>query len=67
MNITVCDSIVEEYLIYRGFTKTFRCIQKEKIEDRTKCFDATRIVEQIFAHIYKYDIESFINLWLDFI
>lgn len=63
MNVQGADSIVEEYLIHRGFTKTFRCLQKEISEDRTKGFNATRIVEQIFFYIYTFDMESFINMW----
>jgi hypothetical protein len=63
MSIEVCDSIVEEYLIHRGFTKTFKSLQREKKDDRTQNFDATRIVDQIFVYIATYDIESFVNLW----
>jgi hypothetical protein len=62
-NIAVCDTIVEEYLIHRGFTKTFKSLQKEKKDDRTQNFDATRIVDQIFLYITTFDIESFVNLW----
>ena len=66
MNISSCDSIVEEYLIHRGFIKTFYCIQKEKKEDITKEFNTIKIVEQIFLYLFKYEIESFINLWYKF-
>jgi hypothetical protein len=38
-------------------------LQKEKKEDRTKGFNSARIVDQIFAYIYKFDIESFVNIW----
>lgn len=62
-NIPSCDSIVEEYLIYRGFTKTFKHLQKEKFTDRLQNFHATKIVEQIFFYIHSYEMESFINLW----
>lgn len=34
-NIRGVDSLVEEYLIHRGFTQTFRVFQKEKSDDRT--------------------------------
>ena len=34
-NIRGVDSLVEEYLIHRGFTKTFRVFQQEKSDDRT--------------------------------
>lgn len=34
-NIPGVDSLVEEYLIHRGFTQTFRVFQKEKSDDRT--------------------------------
>jgi hypothetical protein len=63
MNIQSADNIVDEYLIHRGFTQTFKALQKEKISDRTKGFNAIKIVEQIFIYIDEFEIESFIDLW----
>lgn len=63
MNIQSADNIVDEYLIHRGFTQTFRTLLKEKTNDRTKGFSATKIVEQIFSYIEEFEIESFVQLW----
>ena len=35
VNVKGVDTLVEEYLIHRGFTQTFRLFQKEKKNDRT--------------------------------
>mmetsp|Transcript_29539 Transcript_29539/g.49902 ORF Transcript_29539/g.49902 Transcript_29539/m.49902 type:complete len:358 (-) Transcript_29539:181-1254(-) len=62
-NILGVDSLVEEYLIHRGFTQTFRIFQKEKSDDRTHGFHAIKIVEQIYHYIENYKISEFIDLW----
>ena len=45
MNITAVDQMVAEYLVYRGFTQSFRSLEVEKAKDRTKQFEVARIVE----------------------
>lgn len=57
------DEMVLEYLIYRGFTSTYKSLVSEKSKDRTKQFEVTRIVESIFMYLQNFEIESFISLW----
>lgn len=57
------DSLVEEYLVHRGFTQSFRVFQKEKNKDRTHGFHAIKIVEQIYFYIENFQINDFIDLW----
>ena len=63
MNITNVDYMVEEYLLYRGFTQTFRCLENEKSHDRSRSFQENKIVEQIFQFLTNFEMESFITLW----
>jgi hypothetical protein len=56
-------TFAKEYLVFRGFTQSFRAFQNEKNTDRTKSFEASRIVEASFSYIHNFDIESFISLW----
>ena len=45
INIAATDSMVGEYLIYRGFTQTFQSLEVERNRDKVKRFEVTRIVE----------------------
>jgi hypothetical protein len=45
INIPSVDSMVGEYLIYRGFTQTFQSLEVERNRDRTKRFEVTRVVD----------------------
>ena len=45
MNIPAADNMVGEYLIYRGFTQTYKALESEKNRDKTKQFEVARIVE----------------------
>lgn len=61
--IASADSIVEEYLVYRGFTQSFRALQSEKASDKLKSLDVTKIVEQTFQYIHAFEMDHFIALW----
>lgn len=63
MNIPAADSMVGEYLIYRGFTQTYKNLESEKNKDKTKQFEVTRIVESIFGYLQGYEIHHFVSLW----
>jgi hypothetical protein len=63
MNISNADFMVEEFLLYRGFTQTFRCLENEKSHDRARSLQEHKIVEQIFQYLTNFDIESFVSLW----
>lgn len=61
--IASADSLVEEYLVYRGFTQSFRALQGEKASDKLKSLDVTKIAEQTFAYIHAFDMDNFVALW----
>jgi hypothetical protein len=61
--IASADSLVEEYLVYRGFTQSFRALQSEKASDKLKSLDVTKIVEQTFAYIHAFEMDNFVVLW----
>lgn len=44
-NINAADQLLGEYLIYRGFTQSFRSLESERAKDKTKLFDSSKIVE----------------------
>ena len=45
------DELAMEYLLFRGFTQTFREFNKERSNDKTQGFDVDKIMDQIFDHI----------------
>lgn len=63
MNISSVDEIVQEYCIYRGFTQSFRSIEFEKSNDKTKNFEPQIIVQQIFDYLNNGNIDQFLILW----
>lgn len=63
VDISGVDAMVSEYLIYRGFTKTFQSLEYEKGKDRIKKFEVSRIVESIFTNLTSFEVENFITLW----
>ncbi len=50
--LSSADQIVAEYLIYRGFTQTFRSLDQERKSDRTRQFEAQKIVESVFGYFH---------------
>jgi len=63
INLLSTDSMVGEYLIYRGFTSTFQSLEAEKSRDRTKRFEVSKLVETVFTNLQGSEMESFVTLW----
>ena len=63
MSLNSVDYMVEEFLLYRGFTQTFRCLENEKSHDRARSLQENKLVEQIFQYLINFEVESFISLW----
>lgn len=57
------DSMVGEYLIYRGFNNTFKTFDNERSKDRTKHFEIDKIVDSVFNDLNNLLIEPFMSLW----
>lgn len=63
MNMSGADEMVLEYALYRGFSKTFRTMEVERNNDRTKFFEADRIVSALFDYLHNGDMDAFISTW----
>jgi WD40 repeat protein len=57
------DDMVREYLLFRGFTKTFQLFEQERRQDRLRSFDAAQIVEALLAHARDGQLEALQSLW----
>ncbi|KDO34593.1 hypothetical protein SPRG_00656 [Saprolegnia parasitica CBS 223.65] len=57
------DELVLEYLLFRGFTKTFQTFAHERKKDRCEGLDVDKLVHQIFLHIKNTDLERLMDLW----
>lgn len=49
--------LVEEYLLFRGFTDTMRSFNTEIKEDRACEFQVDKVVEALLKHLTVYDYE----------
>ena len=56
VSVSYADELVKEYLTFRGFTHTLRTFEGERKQDKTKGFQAEKIVEQIFVYLHNYEI-----------
>ena len=57
------DETVLEYLLYRGFTRSFRTVAADCQSDRTRAFDAETVVKEVFDLIQQHDLQGFHALW----
>ena len=57
------DELVQEYLLYRGFTRTFHRFQEDRKADQLLGLNVARIVDQLFAYIHRYDMPGLLSLW----
>ncbi|RLN63392.1 hypothetical protein BBJ29_001743 [Phytophthora kernoviae] len=52
-----------EYLLFRGFTKSFQVFSAERKRDRAKGFDVEQIVSQLLVAVQTYQIETVLETW----
>ncbi|KAG7401303.1 WD repeat-containing protein 91 [Phytophthora boehmeriae] len=57
------DELVMEYLLFRGFTKSFQVFTAERKRDRAKGFDVEQIISQLLAAIQTFQIEAVLDTW----
>jgi hypothetical protein len=63
LRIPAADQIVQEYLIYRGFTQSYKNFEIEKNKDKAKLFDISKLTDSIFQSLQNFEIEEFLSLW----
>ncbi|CAG8538442.1 3055_t:CDS:10 [Dentiscutata erythropus] len=57
------DELIKEYLLFRGFTATFRSFESECRSDKDKRFQAEKIIEELYTFITNSDINGLIDYW----
>lgn len=63
MDLASVNDMVLEYLLFRGYTRTFKSLVREGDDDRLCAFHSTKVVDAIFGHIEALDMRSFRELW----
>ena len=48
------DTLVKDYLLFRGFTKSFNEFNREREQDRVQKFNVEKIVQQIRAFVVRF-------------
>ncbi|KAL3656237.1 hypothetical protein V7S43_018938 [Phytophthora oleae] len=57
------DELVMEYLLFRGFTKSFQVFSAERKRDRARGFDVEQIISQLLVAVQNYQIETVLETW----
>lgn len=57
------DELVKEYLLFRGFTNTYKAFEAENKTDKDKGFQAEKIIEELFASIAAMDLNALLEQW----
>ncbi|KAG7383805.1 WD repeat-containing protein 91 [Phytophthora pseudosyringae] len=57
------DELVMEYLLFRGFTKSFQVFSAERKRDRARGFDVDQIISQLLVAVQTYQIETVLETW----
>ncbi|KAG3024103.1 hypothetical protein PC123_g15203 [Phytophthora cactorum] len=57
------DELVMEYLLFRGFTKSFQVFSAERKRDRARGFDVDQIIAQLLVSVQTYQIETLLETW----
>mmetsp|Transcript_11114 Transcript_11114/g.15332 ORF Transcript_11114/g.15332 Transcript_11114/m.15332 type:complete len:688 (+) Transcript_11114:52-2115(+) len=62
-SVAYADELVKEYLLFRGFTQTFKTFNAEKKNDKVRGFQAGKIVELLFHYIQTFNLTLLLDLW----
>lgn len=57
------DELVLEYILFRGFTETYRTFGAEQKQDKTRCFNVDRLLEQLQTCCATHDAAGLLDLW----
>ncbi|CAI5708959.1 unnamed protein product [Hyaloperonospora brassicae] len=57
------DELVMEYLLFRGFTKSFQVFSAERKRDRSQGFDAEQIISQLLVAVQNFQLETVLETW----
>ncbi|KAF0556422.1 WD40 repeat-like protein [Gigaspora margarita] len=62
-SIQPIEELIKEYLLFRGFSLTFRSFETDCRNDRDKGFHAEKIIEELYSFIANSDINGLLDYW----
>jgi hypothetical protein len=62
-SIGYLDELIKEYLLFRGYIKTYTSFTSEKVHDKTDHPDPEILAEQLLNHIRNLELTELIDLW----
>lgn len=62
-HIQYVDSLIREYLLFRGFGNTLKTFDTELKTDKDKGFRVDKIIDQITHSINSHDLQSLRDIW----
>jgi WD40 repeat protein len=62
-DIKYVDSLVQEYLLFRGFTTCIKVLDNEKKSDRLKGYHVSNIVSSLFSMVHQGNLQGVRELW----
>ncbi|KAK3848687.1 MAG: WD40-repeat-containing domain protein [Linnemannia gamsii] len=57
------DELVKEYLLFRGFTNSYKAFEADSKTDKDKGFQADKIIEELFSSIAAMDLAALLDHW----
>jgi WD40 repeat protein len=61
--VAYVDKLIEEYLLFRGFTQSLKTFQNEKKNDKTKGYKVQKIVSTLLSNIQSLNITAVLEMW----
>ncbi len=62
-SVAFVDELVKEYLLFRGYVKTFSCFATEKQNDKTGTPEIEPIADSLLSTVRNLDLTGFQQLW----
>ncbi|EDV94736.1 WD repeat-containing protein 91 [Drosophila grimshawi] len=62
--VAYVDSMLREYLIFRGYSNTLKALDVEQRNEKDQHFRAERLIEHFNAAVQASDLKALRNLWL---
>lgn len=62
-HIQYVDSLIREYMLFRGFSSTLKTFDTELKSDKDRGFRVDKIIDQILSAINTQDLQSVREIW----
>ncbi|OAQ30943.1 WD40 repeat-like protein [Linnemannia elongata AG-77] len=57
------DELVKEYLLFRGFTNSYKAFEADSKTDKDRGFQADKIIEELYSSIAAMDLTALLDHW----